>query len=106
MNLYKKWFSFLILVFSILQVNIHLMRMIPLDEENIVLGHQVLCLAMLFDFFFNDGNLACERRYNSVLDVGLCKPVNGELVSRSFRGRDRRKMISWKERSCTSGYPY
>ncbi|XP_042052732.1 THO complex subunit 5A-like [Salvia splendens] len=88
------------------EVNIHLMRMIPLDEENIVLGHQVLCLAMLFDFLFNDGNLSCERRYNSVLDVGLCKPVNGELVSRSFRGRDRRKMISWKERSCTSGYPY
>ncbi|XP_047960714.1 THO complex subunit 5A isoform X2 [Salvia hispanica] len=88
------------------EVNIHLMRMVPLDEENIVLGHQVLCLAMLFDFFFNDGNLSCERRYNSVLDVGLCKPINGELVSRSFRGRDRRKMISWKERSCTSGYPY
>ncbi|XP_042049285.1 THO complex subunit 5B-like [Salvia splendens] len=88
------------------EVNIHLMRMIPLDEENIVLGHQVLCLAMLFDFFFNDGNLSCKRRYNTVLDVGLCKPVNGELVSRSFRGRDRRKMISWKERSCTSGYPY
>ncbi|XP_057765658.1 THO complex subunit 5B isoform X1 [Salvia miltiorrhiza] len=88
------------------EVNIHLMRTIPFDEENFVLGHQVLCLAMLFDFFFNDGNMSSERRYTSVIDVGLCKPVNGELVSRSFRGRDRRKMISWKERTCTSGYPY
>ncbi|KAH6823157.1 THO complex [Perilla frutescens var. hirtella] len=88
------------------EVNVHLMRMIPSDEENIVLGHQVLCLAMLFDFFFNDGNLSSERRSNSVIDVGLCKPVSGELVTRSFRGRDRRKMISWKESTCTSGYPY
>lgn len=92
--------------FSYLQVNIHIMRTIPFDEENFVLGHQVLCLAMLFDFFFSDGNLSSERRHTSVIDVGLCKPVNGELASRSFRGRDRRKMISWKERTCTSGYPY
>lgn len=88
------------------QVNIHLMRMIPFDEDNIVLGHQVLCLAMLFDFFVDDGNVSSERRSTSVIDVGLCKPVSGELVTRSFRGRDRRKMISWKESNCTSGYPY
>lgn len=81
------------------------MRAIPFDEENYILGHQVLCLAMLFDFFFNDGP-SSERRSTSVIDVGLCKPVRGELITRSFRGRDRRKMISWKERICTSGYPY
>jgi THO complex subunit 5 len=36
----------------------------------------------------------------------LCKPVSGSLLARSFRGRDRRKMISWKDMECTSGYPY
>ncbi|KAI3460226.1 hypothetical protein Pfo_016889 [Paulownia fortunei] len=88
------------------EVNVHLIRMIPFDQENLVLGHQVLCLAMLFDFFLDDQNLSSERRCTSVIDVGLCKPVSGGLVSRSYRGRDRRKMISWKENICTSGYPY
>ena len=41
----------------------------------------------------------------SVVDVGLSKPVSGRLLARSFRGRDRRKMISWKDVECTSGYP-
>ncbi|KAL8518376.1 hypothetical protein ACS0TY_009673 [Phlomoides rotata] len=88
------------------EVNVHLIRMLPLEEENVILGHQVRCVAMLFDLLFEDGKVCSERRCNSVIDVGLCKPVRGELVSRSFRGRDRRKMISWKETSCTSGYPY
>ncbi|XP_012838725.1 PREDICTED: THO complex subunit 5A isoform X1 [Erythranthe guttata] len=88
------------------EVNVHLIRMLPLNQERAVLGHQVLCLAMLFDFFLDDGDLCSERRSNSVIDIGLCKPVSGGLVSRSFRGRDRRKMISWKENICTSGYPY
>ncbi|KAL6521916.1 hypothetical protein OROMI_031793 [Orobanche minor] len=90
------------------EINVHLIRMIPWDHENLVLGHQVLCLAMLFDFLLDDGNLSSyssERSCTSVIDVGLCKPVSGELVTRSFRGRDRRKMISWKENICTSGYP-
>jgi THO complex subunit 5 len=30
----------------------------------------------------------------------LCKPVSGSLLARSFRGRDRRKMISWKDMAC------
>lgn len=64
------------------QVNAHLIRMIPLDEENLILGHQVRCLAMLFDLLFEDGNPSSERRRNSVIDVGLCKPVSGELVTR------------------------
>ncbi|KAL6504368.1 hypothetical protein OROGR_026291 [Orobanche gracilis] len=90
------------------EINVHLIRMIPWDHENLVLGHQVLCLAMLFDFLLDEGNMSSyssERSCTSVIDVGLCKPVSGELVTRSFRGRDRRKMISWKENICTSGYP-
>ncbi|GFP96371.1 THO complex subunit 5b [Phtheirospermum japonicum] len=84
------------------EINVHLIRMIRFDQENNVLGHQVLCLAMLFDFFLDDGDLS---RCTSVIDVGLCTPVSGGLVTRSFRGRDRRKMISWKDNICTSGYP-
>lgn len=87
-----------------LQVNVHLIRMLPPSQENLVLGHQVLCLAMLFDFFLEGGNLSSES-CSSVIDVGLCKPISGGIVSRSFRGRDRRKMISWKDNICTSGYP-
>lgn len=79
----------------------------PLDEENLTLAHQVLCLVMLFDFFMDDSNFSVKKRENtSVIDVGLCKPVSGGLVARSFRGRDRRKMISWKDNICTPGYPY
>lgn len=79
----------------------------PLDEENLILAHQVLCLVMLFDFFMDDSDFSLTKRENtSVIDVGLCKPVSGRLVTRSFRGRDRRKMISWKDNICTPGYPY
>ncbi|KAL0360837.1 UNVERIFIED_CONTAM: THO complex subunitB [Sesamum radiatum] len=88
------------------EVNVHIIRMIPFDQENLILGHQVLCLAMLFDFFVDDGSPSEKRRSTSVIDVGLCKPVSGRLVSRSFRGRDRRKMISWKDNICSPGYPY
>ncbi|KAK6130889.1 hypothetical protein DH2020_035364 [Rehmannia glutinosa] len=61
------------------EINVHLIRMIPFDQENLVLGHQVLCLAMLFDFFLDDGNPSSERSCTSVIDVGLCKPVSGGL---------------------------
>ncbi|KAK6130876.1 hypothetical protein DH2020_035394 [Rehmannia glutinosa] len=61
------------------EINVHLIRMIPFDQENLVLGHQVLCLAMLFDFFLDDGNPSSERTCTSVIDVGLCKPVSGGL---------------------------
>ncbi|KAL0314857.1 UNVERIFIED_CONTAM: THO complex subunitB [Sesamum angustifolium] len=88
------------------EVNVHIIRLIPFDQENVILGHQVLCLAMLFDFFVDDGNPSEKRRSTSVIDVGLCKPVSGRIVSRSFRGRDRRKMISWKDNVCSPGYPY
>ncbi|XP_075483986.1 THO complex subunit 5B [Primulina tabacum] len=89
------------------EVNVHMIKTIPFDQENSVLGHQVLCLAMMFDFFLDDEHASPEKRTcTSVIDVGLCKPVIGRLISRSFRGRDRRKMISWKDHICTPGYPY
>ncbi|KAK6115911.1 hypothetical protein DH2020_008180 [Rehmannia glutinosa] len=82
-------FTLFMLTLSSTYINVHLIRMIPFDQENLVLGHQVLCLAMLFDFFLDDGNPSSERSCTSVIDVGLCKPVSGGLVTRSFRGRLR-----------------
>lgn len=89
------------------EVNVHILNAIPAAEENLVLAHQVRCLALLFDFYVEDGVSSSEkRRSTSVIDVGLGKPMTGQLVARSFRGRDHRKMISWKDGSCTPGYPY
>lgn len=89
------------------EVNVHILNAIPAAEENLVLAHQVRCLALLFDFYVEDGSSSSEkRRSTSVIDVGLCKPMTGQLLARSFRGRDHRKMISWKDGSCTPGYPY
>jgi THO complex subunit 5 len=80
--------------------------MLPLDQENYILSHQVCCLAMLFDYYMDEASPSSEKRKStSVVDVGLSKPVSGRLLARSFRGRDRRKMISWKDVECTSGYP-
>lgn len=81
--------------------------MVPPDQENYILGHQVRCLAMLFDFCMNEVSPSSENRKSTcIVDVGLCKPVSGSLIARSRRGRDRRKMISWKDMECTPGYPY
>ncbi|CAK9135320.1 unnamed protein product [Ilex paraguariensis] len=89
------------------EVNVHITKMIPWDQENFILGHQVCCLAMLFDFYMDEAASSSEKRKStSVVDVGLCKPISGRLMARSFRGRDRRKMISWKDNGCTAGYPY
>ncbi|GAV89829.1 FimP domain-containing protein [Cephalotus follicularis] len=89
------------------EVNLHILKMIPLDQENYILAHQVCCLVMLFDYYMVEASPTSEkRRRTSVVDVGLCKPVSGTLLARSFRGRDRRKMISWKDKECTPGYPY
>nr|XP_023891239.1 THO complex subunit 5A-like [Quercus suber]POE62146.1 tho complex subunit 5b [Quercus suber] len=88
------------------EVNLHILKMLPLDQENHILSHQVCCLAMLFDYFMGEASSSSEKRKStSVVDVGLSKPVSGRLLARSFRGRDRRKMISWKDMECTSGYP-
>jgi THO complex subunit 5 len=84
-----------------------MVKMLPQNEENYILGHQVCCLAMLFDYYMDEASPSSEKRKStSVVDVGLCKPVSGQLIARSFRGRDRRKMISWKDMECTPGYPY
>ena len=81
--------------------------MLPVDQENYTLSHQVRCLAMLLDYYMDDKIPSPEKRNStSVVDVGLSKPVSGRLLTRSFRGRDRRKMISWKDMECTHGYPY
>ncbi|CAK7347536.1 unnamed protein product [Dovyalis caffra] len=86
------------------EVNLYILKLLPLDQENYVLAHQVRCLAMLFDYFMDEASPSAKC--TSVVDVGLCKPVSASLLARSFRGRDRRKMISWKDMECTSGYPY
>lgn len=83
-----------------------MLKLIPPEEEDYVLAHQVRYLAMLFDYYTDGASCSKKRNSNSVVDVGLCKPVNGELVARSHRGRDRRKLISWKDMECNPGYPY
>ncbi|XP_074268875.1 THO complex subunit 5A [Silene latifolia] len=89
------------------EVNLHILKMVPSDQQNYILSHQVHCLAMLFDLYLNEASEPSEGgRCNSVIDVGLCKPVSGGLTTRSFRGRDRRRMISWKGMECTPGYPF
>lgn len=89
-----------------MQVNIHINKMIPSDEEDFILGHQVCFLAMLFDFYMDEGAGTPKRKNStSVVDVGLCRPINGKLIARNFRGRDHRRMISWKNNGCTPGYP-
>uniref|UniRef100_A0A803N1I3 Uncharacterized protein n=1 Tax=Chenopodium quinoa TaxID=63459 RepID=A0A803N1I3_CHEQI len=82
------------------EVNLHILKMLPPDQEEYILSHQVHCLAMLFDLYLNEASQPLE------IDIGLCKPVSGDLKARSIRGRDRRKMISWKGMECTPGYPY
>ncbi|KAI9201054.1 hypothetical protein LWI28_017399 [Acer negundo] len=89
------------------EVNLHIIKMVPPDQENYTLAHQVRCLAMLFDYCMDEASPSSEKRKStSIVDVGLCKPVIGRLIARSLRGRDRRKMISWKDMECTPGYPY
>ncbi|KAJ7007215.1 hypothetical protein NC653_006308 [Populus alba x Populus x berolinensis] len=89
---------------GVLQVNLYILKLLPLDQENHVLAHQVHCLAVLFEYFIDEASPSAKC--SSAVDVGLCKPVSGNLLARSFRGRDRRKMISWKGMACTSGDPY
>ncbi|XP_010943078.2 THO complex subunit 5A [Elaeis guineensis] len=85
------------------EVNLHIIKVLPLEHENYILAHQIRCLAMLFDFHFDARHE--KRKSTSIIDVGLCKPVSGTILARSVRGRDRRKMISWKGMGCTPGYP-
>ncbi|XP_054799586.1 THO complex subunit 5A [Prosopis cineraria] len=79
------------------EVNLHMLKVLPADQQNHVLAHQVRCLAMLFNCYLDEASQSSEgRSCTSVVDVGLCKPVNGRFLNRSFRGRDRRKIVSWK----------
>ena len=80
-----------------------MLKILPANEQNYVLAHQVSCLAMLFDYYLDEASPSPERTIStSVIDVGLCKPVSGRFLGRSFRGRDRRKMISWKDMKFSS----
>lgn len=79
-----------------------MLKTIPTDQQNYVLAHQVRCLAMLFDYHLDEASPSSEgRSCTSVVDVGLCKPVSGRFLTRSYRGRDRRKIISWKDMEFT-----
>ncbi|KAM3244147.1 hypothetical protein ACQJBY_055831 [Aegilops geniculata] len=83
-----------------LQVNLHILRILPRSYEDYILTHQVLCLAMLFDMHLDEDHE--KRKVTSVIDVGLCKPVSGTMLTRSVRGRDRRQTIYWRGDVCSS----
>ncbi|CAL1410759.1 unnamed protein product [Linum trigynum] len=85
------------------EVNLNILKLVPSDEENNILAHQVRCLAMLFDYLMDDEASSPGEKNTHVVDVGLSKPVRGMILARSYRGRDRRKMISWKDMDSTSG---
>ncbi|KAG2654287.1 hypothetical protein PVAP13_1NG475314 [Panicum virgatum] len=76
------------------EVNLHILRSLPWSCEDYILTHQVMCLAMLFDMHFDEDYE--KRKVTSVIDVGLCKPVSGTMLTRSVRGRDRRQTIYWR----------
>ncbi|CAM0943905.1 unnamed protein product [Alopecurus aequalis] len=82
------------------EVNLHILRVLPASYEDYILTHQVLCLAMLFDMHFDEDRE--KRKVTSVIDVGLCKPVSGTMLTRSVRGRDRRHTIYWRGADCSS----
>ncbi|KAF7080688.1 hypothetical protein CFC21_084723 [Triticum aestivum] len=82
------------------EVNLHILRILPRSYEDYILTHQVLCLAMLFDMHLDEDHE--KRKVTSVIDVGLCKPVSGTMLSRSVRGRDRRQTIYWRGDVCSS----
>ncbi|KAI4375037.1 hypothetical protein MLD38_012955 [Melastoma candidum] len=78
------------------EVNHHMLKSLPLDQENYILAHQVHFLAMLFDSYLDEVFRSSKKREStSIIDVGSCVPAAGEILSRPFRGRDRRKIISW-----------
>ncbi|KAF8730284.1 hypothetical protein HU200_017267 [Digitaria exilis] len=84
------------------EVNLHILRSLPSSCEDYILAHQVMCLAMLFDMHFDEDYE--KRKVTSVIDVGLCKPVSGTMLTRSVRGRDRRQTIYWRGADCSSSY--
>uniref|UniRef100_A0A7N0ZQA7 THO complex subunit 5 n=1 Tax=Kalanchoe fedtschenkoi TaxID=63787 RepID=A0A7N0ZQA7_KALFE len=71
------------------EVNLRVLRMLPRNQENYALAHQVHCLAFLFNLYMDEA----YRPYDS----GTTEPVSNKINTRSVRGRDRRKMISWND---------
>ncbi|CAA6664331.1 unnamed protein product [Spirodela intermedia] len=91
------------------EVNLHILNMVPWEWDEEILSHQVRCLVMLFDLQIErrQTTTPLTQRSMSIIDIGLCKPVTGSMLARSSRGRDRRKMLSWKSMECAApGYPY
>ncbi|KAL3603823.1 hypothetical protein D5086_004682 [Populus alba] len=78
---------------GVLQVNLYILKLLPLDQENHVLAHQVHCLAVLFEYFIDEASPSAKC--SSAVDVGLCKPVSDEMITRNYccylsaRGRIR-----------------
>ncbi|CAM8945710.1 unnamed protein product [Rhodiola kirilowii] len=75
------------------EVNLRVLSMLPWDQENYVLAHQVHCLALLFDLYFDEAYMSS--------DSGKTEPVHDKIKTRLIRGRDRRKMISWSDMEST-----
>ncbi|KAG0471602.1 hypothetical protein HPP92_016148 [Vanilla planifolia] len=75
------------------EINLHIFKIISMDNEDFILAHQIRCLAMLFDLHFDT---RFGKRNSSVIDAGLGKVVNDSLLARVRRGRDRRSLLSWK----------
>ncbi|PKA65642.1 hypothetical protein AXF42_Ash013056 [Apostasia shenzhenica] len=75
------------------EVNLHILKILPVEHENFILAHQIRCLALLFDLHFNT---RYHKTDGSVGDTALCKQPCATLPARSIRGRDRRRMLSWK----------
>ncbi|CAI0465176.1 unnamed protein product [Linum tenue] len=85
------------------EVNLNILKLVPSDEENNILAHQVHRLAMLFDYLMDDEASSPSQKNTHVVDFSLSKPASGTILARSHRGRDRRKMISWKDMDSKSG---
>lgn len=71
-----------------IQVNLHILGIIPGSCENYVLANQIRCLAMLFDLNF--GGSDERKKIASIVNMRIGEPT------RSVRGRDRRMAIYWK----------
>ncbi|CAM8994554.1 unnamed protein product [Rhodiola kirilowii] len=58
------------------EVNLRVLRMFPWDQENYVLAHQVHCLALLFDLYFDESYMSS--------DSGKTEPVHDKIKTNFF----------------------
>ncbi|XP_078441458.1 THO complex, subunit 5 [Wolffia australiana] len=81
------------------EVNVHIMNMVSEEWEYEILANQICCLAMLFDMHVDQlQTIPPAQRSISLADLGPWQPVIGSSsFGRSARGRDRRKLLSWKK---------